>query len=267
MIVTFSLCVLSNINLERSNNSVSIQGRFDWIFTFGLTERCPYMSIENSSSIELKTEMDEDKNTRYVTGFSMSIKDSSEEEAKNKAERQAKVLTDIISVKRERYVSYYGIGYNMIRPDKTQRVTRDLILKYNILKDLEIDLKDNKIASSIKNDLPQNQQFHHASLGLRASEFELYDVMVREFYQVIEIDKSILPNECAKYEPLRNALSHLGELQMETRQGLEDNFGKDYFELTTRNQFDSTSPKNKDHLKAMANDLRRIAMNHLSKKL
>jgi hypothetical protein len=93
--------------------------------------------------------MDEDKNTRYVTGFSMSIKDSSEEEAKNKAERQAKVLTDIISVKRERYVSYYGIGYNMIKPDKTQRVTRDLILKYNILKDLEIDLRENKTASVI----------------------------------------------------------------------------------------------------------------------
>jgi hypothetical protein len=246
---------------------MSIQGRFDWIFTFGLTERCPYMSIENSSSIELKTEMDEDKTTRYVTGFSMSINDSSKEEAKNKAERQAKVLTDIISIKRERYVSYYGIGYNMIRPDKTQRVSRELILRNNILKDLEVDLKENNVASSIKNDLPQNQQFHHASLGLRASEFELYDVMVREFYQVIEIDKGILPNECAKYEPLRNALSHLGELQMETRQGLEDNFGKDYFELTTRNQFDSTSPKNKDHLKAMANDIRRIAMNHLSKKL
>ena len=246
---------------------MTAQGRFDWIFEFGLTERCPYLSIENSNSIQLKSEIDEHKNTRCITGFSISIKDSTEEESKDKVDRQAKVLTDIISVKRERYVSYYGIGYDMIRPDKTHRVTRDLILRYNILKDLEIDLKENKVASSIKNDLPQNQQFHHASLGLRASEFELYDVMVREFYQVIEIDKSILPNECAKYEPLRNALSHLGELQMETRQGLEDNFGKDYFELTTRNQFDSTSPKNKDHLKAMANDLRRIAMNHLSKKL
>ena len=56
----------------------------------------------------------------------------------------------------------------MIRPDKTQRVTRDLILKYDIRKDLEIDLRENKVASSIRNDLPQNQQLHHASLGLRA---------------------------------------------------------------------------------------------------
>lgn len=246
---------------------MSTQVRFDWIFSFGLTERCPYTSIENSSSIVLKTEVDKDKNTGYITGFSISIKDSTEEEAKNKAERQAKVLTDIISIKRERYVSYYGIGCNMIRPDKTQRVTRDLIVKYDIRKDLEIDLKENKVASSIKNDLPQNQQLHHASLGLRASEFELYDVMVREFYQVIEIDKSVLSNECAKYEPLRHALSHPLELQVDTKQRLEGNFGKDYFELTRRNQFEFTSPKNKDHLKTAANDLRRIAMNHLSKKL
>ena len=69
---------------------MSMQGRFDWIFTFGLTERCPYKSIGNSKSIELKTEIDHDKNTRYVTGFSISIKDFSEEEAKNRAERQAR---------------------------------------------------------------------------------------------------------------------------------------------------------------------------------
>ena len=242
--------------------------RFDWIFSFGLTERCPYSCIENSNSIELKTEVDKDKNTKYITGFSISIKDSTEDEAKNQAERQAKVLTDVVSVKRERYVSYYGIGYSMIRPDKTQRVTRDLIPKYNILpRDLAIDLKQNRVALSIKNDLPRNQQFHHASLGLRASEFELHDVMIREFYQVIEIDKGVLPNECAKYEPLRHALSHPLELRANTRQSLENNFGKGYLELTRRNQFDFTSPKNKDHLKTVANGLMRIAMNHLCKKL
>jgi hypothetical protein len=63
---------------------VSIEGRFDWIFAFGLTERCPYTSIEHSSSIELKTEVDEDKKTRHVTGFSISIKDSSEKKLRIK---------------------------------------------------------------------------------------------------------------------------------------------------------------------------------------
>jgi hypothetical protein len=133
-----------------------VQRRFNWIFEFGLTERCPYTSIENSSSIELKTEIDEDKKIRYVTGFSIFIQDSSEEMAKNKVERQAKVLTDIISVKRERYVSYYMIGRSMIGPDKTRRVIRELILRNNILKELKINLKENRIASSIKSDLPQN---------------------------------------------------------------------------------------------------------------
>jgi hypothetical protein len=245
---------------------VNNQRRFDWIFEFGLTERCPYTSIENSSSIELKTEIDEDKKIRYVTGFSIFIQYSSEEMAKNKVERQAKVLTDIISVKRERYVSYYMIGRSMIRPDKTRRVTRELILRNNILKELKIDLKENRIASSIKSDLPRNQQFYHASLGLRASEFELYDIAIREFYQVIEIAKSALP-EGARYEHLRHALSHPGKLQKDTIQALQDNFGKDYFDLTIRNQFDSTSPKNKAHLKIEADNLRKIVMNHLNSKL
>lgn len=153
------------------------------------------------------------------------------------------------------------------RPEKMYRVSRDLILRWNILKDLKIDLKEDKIASSIKNDLPRNLQFHHASLGLRAEHLELYDVMVRELYQVIELDKSVFPNECAKYEPVRHAISHPGELQANTRQALENNFGKDYFKFTKRNQLDPTSSKNKDHLRTVANDLKRIVINHLSKKL
>ena len=48
--------------------------------------------------------------------------------------------------------------------------------------------------------------------------------MVREFYQAIELDKNMLRNECAKYEPVRNALSHPGELQADTRQAREKNF-------------------------------------------
>jgi hypothetical protein len=249
---------------------VSTQEETNWIFTFGLTERCLYSSIESSSSIELMTESDENQKTRYVTGFSISIKASSDEEARNKAERQAKVLTDIMSIKRERYVGYYILGHSMLlsdRPEKTYRVSKELIQRWNILKNLEIDLKENKIASAVKNDLPQNLQFHHASLGLRAAQFELYDIMIRELYQAIELDKSMLRNECAKYEPVRHALSHPGELQADTRQALEKSFGKDYYEFTKRNQHDPTSPKNRDHLRAVANDLRRIVIDHLSKKL
>lgn len=257
-------CSIS-INPER-NSVLSSQEGFDWIFEFGLTERCLYTSVENSSSIKLKTEIDEDNNARYVTGFSIFIQDSSKEIAKSKAERQAKVLTDIISVKRERFVSYYTIGWSMIRPDKTRRVTRELILRNNILKELEINLKEDKIASSIKHDLPRNQQFHHVSLGLRALEFELYDIAIREFYQVIEADNNDLP-DLAKYKPLRHALSHPGELQEDTRRDLQEKFGNDYFELTTRNQFDPASPKNRTHLKTEADNLRKIVLNHLSIRL
>jgi hypothetical protein len=136
---------------------MTVQERFDWIFDFGLTERCPYTSIESSNSIQLKTQIDEADKSQYITGFSILVRDSTEEEARNKVDRQAKVLTDIISVKRERYTGYYPIGRSMIRPDKTRRVTRNDILRYNILKDLKLSLKECRIVASIKNDLPQNQ--------------------------------------------------------------------------------------------------------------
>jgi hypothetical protein len=201
---------------------MTVQERFDWIFDFGLTERCPYTSIENPNSIQLKTQVDDDCKSQYITGFSILIRDSTEEEAENKVDRQAKVLTDIISVKRERYTGYYPTGQSMIRPDMTRRVTGKRTIRYNILKDLKLSLKECRIAASIKNDLPQNQQFYHASLGLRASEFELYDVMIIEFYKVIEVDRNILSNECKKYEPLRDVLSHPDEIRPETRERLKN---------------------------------------------
>jgi hypothetical protein len=105
--------------------------KYGWIFEFGLTERCPYKSIENSSSIQLKTQMDDVNKTKYITGFTISIRDSTEDEAEYEVDRQAKVLADIISVKRERYVSYYKLGRSMIRPDKTQRAYKDLVIRYH----------------------------------------------------------------------------------------------------------------------------------------
>ena len=53
---------------------MSTEEETDWIFTFGLTERCQYSSIESSSSIELTTESNENQKTRYVTGFLSRLK-------------------------------------------------------------------------------------------------------------------------------------------------------------------------------------------------
>jgi len=37
----------------------------------------------------------------------------------------------------------------------------------------------------------QNQQFHHAGLDLQASEFEAYELLVIDFYKVIEVGRKI----------------------------------------------------------------------------
>ena len=41
----------------------------------------------------------------------------------------------------------------------------------------------------------QNQQFHHAGLDLQASEFEAYELLVIEFYKVIEVGRKISSND------------------------------------------------------------------------
>ena len=73
-------------------------------------------------------------------------------------------------------------------------------------------------------------------------------------------------DEAKKYEPLRNALSHTGQLRADTIKELETNFGKGYFDLPYC-IFDHSLPKNIEHLQIQVKDLRNIAMDNIRKEL
>lgn len=86
--------------------------------------------------------------------------------------------------------------------------------------------------------------------------------MIKEFYLAMEDEEE----EVKKYEPLRHVLSHQGQIKPNTIRKLEENFEKGYFELPYC-IFDHSSPKNIDHLRTQAIELRRIAMDYIRKEL
>jgi hypothetical protein len=81
----------------------------DWIVEYTLSEPCGYTRIQNSPSIELRTECDVRSKSERIIGFSIRVNSEyNKQEVKKKANQQAKRLTDIITFKREKRVDNNG---------------------------------------------------------------------------------------------------------------------------------------------------------------
>jgi hypothetical protein len=93
--------------------------------------------------------------------------------------------------------------------------------------------------------------------------------MIKEFYLVIDKDaknRKKFP-QGIKYMHLRNTLSHSGPLKNKTKQGLCENFSKDYFDLTAELAFDRSSSKNRQNVQTEAIELMKIALGHAQRQL
>jgi hypothetical protein len=139
---------------------------------------------------------------------------------------------------------------------------------------VSIDLSQSNIAKLIETHNPKGEELrlveklHCANKSLVAHSYELYEVMIREFYFVLEKDvKDNKFPQGIKYKFLRHALSHPGPLKKYTKQGLRDNFPKDYFDFTDDCTFDRSSSKNLEHVKIEAMELMKIAVNHIQGQL
>jgi hypothetical protein len=85
--------------------------------------------------------------------------------------------------------------------------------------------------------------------------------MIRDFYLAIA-DKP----EAAKYEPRRDDLNHHESIFETAIIRLEDNFGKGYFTLPD-GKFDHRSSKNIQNLAIQANELMKLALQHIHREL
>jgi hypothetical protein len=185
-------------------------------FNFTLSEERSFIQIQPPRGIKLETK-DNNDGTKSVTGFVVTVKASTEDEALNRAKTEAKRLVDVLAVLSGGHLGYTLTGHNMRSPDGRGKVYKTFIGKYNINSSELVDLSQGNFPNLIKTLEPQDkdrrlvERLHHANNGLEAAKNNLYEVMIKEFYLAME-DKE----EAKKYEPLRHTLSHYGQIRPST---------------------------------------------------
>lgn len=248
----------------------SSQWLTDWIVDYALSEPCGFTNIQDSPSIQFKTEFDRKTKPNRITGFSIKVTgEQDEEEVLKKADQQAKRLADIMSFKAQKRVIYYWAGLMKkigTNPDKwtTSRIGT---VVYHRLQDIELlDLKDNTIAQMIEHDKEINHRLHHASIAIGAEELQLFVTMFTELFQVIEGETTL--KDYWKYSALRDVQSHR-ELDPKRALARVKQFylPPNDFKFTPTNEFDYNSEKNLRQLKSEANDLKKLAMSYLGTRM
>jgi len=199
------------------------------------------------------------ENKKFLTGFSVDVKDSTEAVARNIANEKAARLSNIISVKSGRYVFETLSGFDAIRKGGPVFISSLLTINSAIKKELDLDLNDKRISSILGRNTKTALLYDFVSRGIKAAEDQDPVTMIREFHKVIEETK--LSSE-KKYRSLRNMVSHRGPLKQETILQVRENFGSDYFHFTGR-YFDINSQKNKERLRNAANRLARKVIQYI----
>jgi hypothetical protein len=250
----------------------SSYGVTDWKVGYTLSEPCGYTKIQDSPSIELRTECDVKSRSERITGFAIKVKgEYDKEEVVRKANQQAKRLADIITFKREKRVTYHLTGLMEkigTDPDRWKTSTMGTA-SYHILKNIELDLTENTISQIIQNDEEINHRLHHASIAIGAEELQLFVTMFTELFQVIEDEKKKNTiQDYRKYEALRNALSHR-ELDPNRAMAQVNHWflPPNDFKFTTTKEFDYNSEKNLRQLKSEANDLKKYVISYLNTRM
>jgi hypothetical protein len=125
--------------------------------------------------------------------------ESKKKEVLEKANQRAKRLTDIMTFKREKRVTYHLTGFMKkirVKPKDKWKTITTLTAVSHKLKDIELDLTDDAIAQKIVKDEDVNHRLHHASIALGAEELQIFVTMFTEFFQVIEVEEvPLLPEQ------------------------------------------------------------------------
>jgi len=234
-----------------------------WEFVFSLNEECQFTDVKGLRDIQLKFK-DVGPNSKLVTGFHINVEGYTQNEALSTANEHAKRLTDLLALECGKHLRYQLSGYTKINPHGKQTVGKTVTMDAILIVGKPIDLSKGILASLIKNNSDLTQRLHHANQGLEAAKNKLYEIMIKEFYLVID---GVFPQNSTKFMSLRDVLSHHGQLRQETIQRLNQDFGTGYFEFTSKNGFDHNSPNNIAKLKVESRALMEIAMRYLLNKI
>jgi len=246
---------------------------YPWEFSYTLSDKCTFQDIHEPPGIQLTIENNED-GTKTVSGFRIRVNSPTQENANDTAERQAKKFVDILAVISTIPLGFTFTSVEMYRPDGKKRITSFTAKYEKFVSGKPLELSKGNIPKLINtlNLQGKDQQLvdglASASAGLKAYRNGMYEVMIRDFYLVIEkeVDDRKFPRGI-KYKYLRHALSHSGRLRDSTKKGLLKHFKQGYFDFTTNCEFDHSSPKNRRNVMKEAMKLRKIALAYMRRQL
>jgi len=228
-----------------------------WSFNFLLN---PHINCDDNlpqlNKIEL--EIDSQQEQHKITGFNITINNTTEDDGANEAMLKARRLTDLLVSTSGTSSRFALSGARKINPDGGGTVSSTFTFMYSILDNANLNIsvtRLNDIIDGQDSELNEKLNFiYHATNALHSRDYvsaiRFLDLACNEDPQ----------GDLKKFHYLRHALSHNKDpLKPKTITKIKTGFGNDYFVFTIDNKFDFASSKNLRNLKTEAqNFLNRV---------
>lgn len=211
---------------------MSVEETDDWVFTFNLSKPIKYIgNINDVPNIKINTHNNE------ITGYTITIKNSSYNVAEEKSKNKANNLANVITIKSGMPVEANLGGYHSIpRKNQLGHVCKTLTLRHGIeggIKDL--DLSDNVISQIVNYTFPHNESYKYLSKAI----FHYYNDnpadCIKEGFRIIANHQEF-STSFNEYKALRDLFSHGqtpgNHYKKETIDLFESTFKNDSFEYS-----------------------------------
>jgi hypothetical protein len=183
----------------------------DWVFDYNLSKKIEYLGkVNNSSTVETKV------SGNHITGFRITIRQSSFENAERKSNNRANNLKNYLIVESGEPTNISIGSYHEIpKKNGTARVSKSLTSINRIHGAInDLDLNNDNIKSIINYSESKSLELEYLSKAI----FHRYNNnpvdCIKELFKVIEKDKSF--PEYEKYKVIRDIFSHRPHYQKDT---------------------------------------------------
>jgi len=211
-------------------------GKYEYHLTYNFFyEKLP--QVQNIKFLTIE------KNKRnFISGFIITVENSTKNDAEKTAETLSTNLTYLLSISASRFSECHMRNSSFQEyGSKVKQMTTSLISKGDILLDVEIDEND---IQKLESDPQFRQQIARIYTAIRELVSDNNEGAIKELYSCIEYN---FPSSLSKYKYLRHCLTH-DPPNAETRRNLENEYGVDYFKFNSEGQFDYNSPSNQERV-------------------
>lgn len=229
----------------------------NWNFSFSLN---PHINCDDNITQPKEIELDVDSQQKQhkITGFNITINNTTKEDGINESLLKARRLTDLLVSTSGTSSRFTFAGTRKINPDGGGTVSKTFTIGYSIVDNANLNINQtrlNEIINGQDSELNEKMNFiYHATNALHTRDY----VSAIRFLDLACIENP--QGDLEKFHYLRHALSHTKDpLNSVTITNIRTGFGNDYFEFTIDNKFDFASSKNLKNLQTQAqNFLNRV---------